>query len=363
MLTIGVEEEFFVADRGTGRMVSGGLAGLAELEGRWPGQAGFDSEFQLPLVESRTGICTTLAELRRDLVALRRDLVAAAAAESAAVLAAGTMPTGSWRDAPVTPKPRHERTIGLYQEAVLRRLTCGTHVHVGVADRDLAVRVIGRVCRWLPTLLALSVSSPVSEGADTGHASSRHLLWNSFPVAGQPGAYRSHREYVEATEALVAMGAVLDPGHVYWDVRLGIGHPTIEFRIADSGPRVDDAVLQAALARALVTTAVAEDAAGEPAPPVDPVRYRAAGWRAARSGLDGPLADPVTGRSTDAAAEVGALLAYAGPALAGDRAEVDRLLDRLFTDGTSAERQRRVLATADPAAVVRHLADETAADL
>ncbi len=62
-----------------------------------------------------------------------------------------------------------------YQLLVREQLICGMQVHVGVADPDLAARLIDRVAGWLPPLLALSASSPFSHaGGDTGYASSRY---------------------------------------------------------------------------------------------------------------------------------------------------------------------------------------------
>ena len=54
-----------------------------------------------------------------------------------------------------------------------------------------AVAVAYRVAAYLPTLLALSASSPfASDGSDTGYSSMRTLVWQRWPTtgAGRPGA-------------------------------------------------------------------------------------------------------------------------------------------------------------------------------
>ena len=76
----------------------------------------------------------------------------------------------------------------------------------------------------------------------------------------------------------------------YFDVRPSSHVPTIELRVCDACPIVDDAILIAGLFRALV--AEAELALERPAVRSRPAPlHRAAMWRAARSGLAGDLLD------------------------------------------------------------------------
>ena len=49
-----------------------------------------------------------------------------------------------------------------------RLVTFGLHVHVGVDSGDKAVMIYDRIMQHLPTLLALSCSSPFWEGPITG---------------------------------------------------------------------------------------------------------------------------------------------------------------------------------------------------
>jgi carboxylate-amine ligase len=53
---------------------------------------------------------------------------------------------------------------------------------------------------------------------------------------------------------MVRTGTLLDTGMVYFDARLSQHYPTLEVRIADVCLRHEDAVLIAALVRALVET-------------------------------------------------------------------------------------------------------------
>ncbi len=127
---------------------------------------------------------------------------------------------------------------------------------------------------------------------------------------------------------------------LYLDARLAAAYPTVEIRVADACTEVDDAVLVAALSRALVETVAADG------PDADPVRsdlLRAAHWRAARYGLSGSLVHPRTWALVPARDAVAALVDHVAAALdaAGDRAFVDDGLDRLVSVGGGARRQRQ----------------------
>ena len=72
-------------------------------------------------------------------------------------------------------------------------------------------------------------------------------------------------------------------------------------------------MLLAALARALVETAVRAWRAGSPADPVRLELLRLAAWRAARSRLDGVLLDPCSWRPAPATDVLGRLVTHLDP--------------------------------------------------
>ena len=222
----------------------------------------------------------------------------------------------------------------------------------------VAVRVTRRIRAWLPTLLAMSVSSPMFAGLDTGYASYRTVVTSRWPTVGPSPDIGTAAEYQRLIDDLVDSGVISDAGMVYFDARLSARYPTVEIRVADACPIVDDAILITALARGLVDTAVREDEAGAPVPESPQVLLRAATWRAARSGIGGHLVDPATRTSVPAAERIDALLAHVQPALEarGEWETAQELLADLRSRGTSAVRQR--LAKSQQATVLA-LAEET----
>lgn len=339
--TVGVEEEFLLIDPGTGEPRAVGAAVL-----RAAGESGpeISAELHREQLEIGTSPARTLDELGRELRTAR-----AAAAEAAA--AAGTVPAAiATSPLPVAPTvsagERYQRMARHFGATVAETLVCGCHVHVAVSSVEEAVAALDRIRPWLAPLLALSTNSPFWQGEDTGYASYRHQLWTAWPTAGPSGAFGSADEYRATVQAMIGTGAILDEGMVYFDARPSRQHPTLEIRVADVCREPDDAVLVAALVRALVETGVRSWRDGSPAPQVRTELLRLASWRAARSGLDGTLVDPRTWLPAPADDVVDLLVAHVRPALdeAGDTSTVKELLAGLRGRGTGAVRQRRILA-------------------
>lgn len=339
--TLGIEEEYLVVDPATGAPRLDGdellAAARAELGDR------VQPELQVSQLEVGTAVHAALHDVGRDLRRLRRGLSAALEPRGAAIAAVGSHPSASWRDGRITPEESYLRLEADYQQLAREQQICGCHVHVGIADPELAIRVLNRVRPWLATLVALTANSPFWMGADTGYASFRTEVWRRWPTAGTPGTLADRAEYDRLVEDLLATGSVDDPARVYFDVRPSSRYPTLEFRVTDVCLDVDEAVMVAGLVRALCRRSAREARDGRPERSVRAELVRAATWRAARHGLDADLLDLAACRAAPAAEVVGALLAHVGPDLeeAGEMEEVSAVVERTLGRGTGAARQRR----------------------
>jgi len=338
--TLGVEEEFQLVDLKTRRLTARAPELLAELSDHYV------AELQRCVVETNTRVVDSLDGLRDELVEHRRVLVDTAAELGIGVVAAGAMPLSVPAEMRVTKTERYRQMLADYQLLAREQLICGTQVHVGVGNRDEAVAVAHRVAAYLPTLLALSASSPfASDGSDTGYSSMRTLVWQRWPTTGPAAPVQSAEEYDALVEDLVASGVISDAGMVYFDVRPSKSVPTLELRVCDSCPSVDTIVLIAGLFRALVEREVDAARAGVPATILSPAMGRAALWRAARSGLEGDLVDVRVPAGRPAAGVVRELVESLRPQLeeSGDWDIVSELTRQVLIAGTSSARQRRAL--------------------
>jgi carboxylate-amine ligase len=190
------------------------------------------------------------------------------------------------------------------------------------------------------------VNSPFWQGRDTRYAGYRTQVWARWPAAGPVEVHGSPEGYDALVDRLLGTGALLDRGMVYFDARLSEKYPTVEVRVADVAQDVRHSVLVAGLTRALVDTAVAEWQDGRPPPDTSAVVLRAATWRASRFGLGEDLVHPMTDQLAPADRVVADLVDFVAPALTanGDRDLVGEAVERVLSDGTGADQQRRAHA-------------------
>ncbi|MEV4481630.1 carboxylate-amine ligase [Micromonospora coxensis] len=362
IMTLGVEEEFLLLDPATGESMPVAARVLDALSG--PAREQSRQEFRHSMVEMVTPVCTDLAQLREHLVALRRAAADAAEAAGARLVAVGATPVCEAHRS-VPDEQRYQAMSRRFGPVAHDPAVCGCHVHVGIPDRDLAVQVCNHLRPWLPVVQALTANSPLHDGRDTGHASWRSMQLERWPSIGPTPHFESVADYDATVAELIAAGIMLDAAMVYWYARPSAGYPTVEIRVGDVCPTVDDTVLVAALVRALVATMVDDIRAGVAAPRVRDCLVAAAHWRAAHDGVDGELIDLRGGGARPAWELIDELVTTVSPALArhGDLDAVLRELQRVRREGTGATRQRRIMARTDGdvRAVLQHLTAQTTA--
>lgn len=357
-LTFGIEEEFILLEPDTGGVQLVGPQ-LLWLLGEQPG---LDQELMRFQFETATGICTTLAQGRAELIRLRHLVASAAESLGSRLVATGFPPYGTPGLQALTDKPRYHEMARRFTPLVAAGGTSGCHVHVGIPSRELGVQVLARLRPWLASLLAISANSPISDGRDTGWASRRYQKWSRWPTARPPEVWPDAAAYDAAVQRHIDRGAAMDEANVYFHARLSPRYPTVEVRIADVGLGVDDAVLVAGLVRAAVATALAEAQRDVPLRPAPAPYLDRALSAAALHGHGGMAVDPLTGEDISQHDLLHRFVEWVAPALdaAQDSAEVSRLLRLLEERGSGATRQRALWASsASPAAFTDALARAT----
>lgn len=356
--TVGVEEEYQLVDPDSGELRSRARAVIAT---DWTGD--MRPEMQQNTIEVQTRPCECAAEVRDELSRLRLRAAVAAEARGLRVVAAGMHPFSHWSGQEFTASPVYDRIRAEYRQLADTQNIFGMHVHVGVPPGIDRAALLNVVRVHAHVLLALSASSPYFEGRDTGYASYRWIQWRRWPRTGVPPRLASDAALAALVDTLIGTGCIDAPGRLYWDVRAHHVYPTVEFRIADTTPRLEDAVAIAALARAMVAAAV-RGILREPRHPEALVHALLVenGWRAARYGVDAELialdGDPPA--AVPAREAIGALAERLAP-VADGLGDADALdaLGRLLERGEAAGRLRRRSDAGDLPALVRWLADET----
>jgi glutamate---cysteine ligase / carboxylate-amine ligase len=359
-LTIGIEEEYQIVDPQTRELrpyISEILA-----EGRLVLSEQIKPELHQAMVEVGSSVCQTPAELRNELVRLRRTIMEVAAKNGLKIAAAGTHPFSSWLTQEITPQERYMGVKQDMQELAQRLLIFGTHVHVGIEDREFLIDAMNVARYLLPHLLCLSTSSPFWMGRKTGLKSYRSIIFRNFPRSGIPRVFQSWADFQYLVETLVQTNTIPDGSKIWWDVRPNWSYPTLEFRICDVCTRVDEAICIAAIFQAIIAKLwkLRRDNLTFRVYPVELIEENK--WRTVRYGLDGKLIDFGKQQELEARTLIRELIEwFIGDVVdeLGSRREVEYAY-RILQEGSSADRQLATYErTGDLKAVVDQLIAET----
>jgi carboxylate-amine ligase len=288
--TLGIEEEYLLVD-----MESRDLAPepppalLAKCEEALRGQV--SPEFLRSQIEVGTRVCRSLQEARDELIHLRRTVGAIAGEFGLAPIAASTHPFAKWSNQQHTDKERYNVLAEDLQQVARRLVICGMHVHVGIEDDDLRIDLLGQAAYFLPHLLALSTSSPFWQGHTTGLKSYRLSVFDELPRTGLPHQFSSYSEYARTIELLVNAGLIGDATKIWWDLRPSARFPTLEMRITDVCPLLEDGICIAALFRCILRLLYRLRRRNQRWRTYPPFLVRENRWRAQRYGTQEGLVD------------------------------------------------------------------------
>jgi glutamate---cysteine ligase / carboxylate-amine ligase len=359
-LTLGIEEEYQIIDPHT-RELRSYITEILKEDSLVLAQV--KPELHQSIVEVGTTVCQTPAEVRAELVRLRRMVMELAARNNLRIVAAGTHPFSSWMTQEITPLERYLGVKQDMQDLAQQLLIFGTHVHVGIEDREFLIDAMNVARYLIPHILCLSASSPFWIGRNTGLKSYRTVVFRNFPRTGIPRIMRSYGEFSYLQETLVRTHCIPDGSKIYWDVRPHHLYPTLEFRFLDVCTRVDEAVCVAAILQAVVAKLwrLRRDNMTFRVYPSDLIEENK--WRAVRYGLNGKLIDFGRQEEMPAADLIREMIEwFIGDVVdeLGSRKEVEYAY-RILEEGSSADRQLRVFEETggDLHAVVDHLIHET----
>lgn len=337
--TMGIEEEYLLVDRQTRDIVSEPPAELLADCEKALGSA-VRPEFLRCQVEIGTPVCQSTGEARTQLAHLRRTIAECADRYCLAPIAASTHPFADWSRQRSTDKDRYNQLASDLQVVARRMLICGMHVHVAVEDEPLRIDLFNQIPYFLPHLLALSTSSPFWKGEDTGLHSYRLSVLSELPRTGLPPVFESPAEYRRTVETLVHVGELEDGTKIWWDLRPSWRYPTLEMRVTDVCPLLDDAIAIAAFYRCLVRMLYRLRRSNQRWRHYSPFLVNENRWLAQRFGTTCNLIDFGIGELVPFAdlVEEGIALVAEDAKHFGCEAEIDHL--RLIAaNGTSADRQ------------------------
>ena len=339
-ITLGVEEEFFLVDPESRALLADPDPQIFETCKANQGPHKVVHEFLRSQIEISTRVCTSVDDVRSALMETRRVMIDGAAQHGVALMASSTHPFAAWDEQLPTPNDRYEAFANTYQESVRRLLVGGLHIHAGFGDAESRIRVMTALRRYLPVLNALSASSPFSGGRETGFKCGRLNLMGALPRTSVPRELNSKADFDRLVADYQRMEFISDGSELWWDIRPSHTFPTIDLRICDICPRLEDTMgivaLYASLVRWLLRQA-REDRL-PPEPPTEIITENV--WLAQRYGVLAFLGDTMNGGRVDIADMVTRLvddLSEDAQAL-GCENELRHILD-IIREGAGADRQ------------------------
>jgi carboxylate-amine ligase len=312
-------------------------------------------------IEVITGICSTVAEARADLSTTVAEVQAAAGRRGLGVMCSGSHPITDWETQDISDDERYRALVERNQWLARQLQIFGVHVHVGVRETDKVMPMVNALLSYVPHLLALSASSPYWIGSDTGLASYRSKVFEGLPTAGLPYQLSGWDQFERYMELLISTKAIQTVREVWWDIRPHPNFGTVELRICDGLPTIDEITAVAAIAQCLVDQMDTQLDRGYQLPEPRAWIVRENKWRAARYGLEAEIVVDARGTVQPVRAALDELVEDLTPTAsrlgcADELAVARRILER----GASYERQRSVATEhdGDLRAVVDSLLDE-----
>jgi glutamate---cysteine ligase / carboxylate-amine ligase len=343
---LGVEEELLLVDDDYALQDRDPRV-LGELDA---GPGNIEGELFRAMVEAQSPVCATAREATASLREARRELLS-----SSGLMGVGLHPASDPGQSEVQQTPRYAK-IEHSLQGVLRTPICGQHIHVGMPDEETAVRVYNGIRTHVPLLNALAANSPFWGARDSGLASTRTVVFRSYPRAAMAPEFRDYRHFSDVTRQVCVAAELEDYTHIWWDVRIHPGLGTIEVRAADAQFDLRRTAALAALVHCLARIEAEQEVTSIPAREA----LAESSFQATRHGLDAKLLTR-SGALTPARELAHETLQLADTVAAemGCRRELSHV-GSMLDEGCGADVQRRIHDERGMDGLLEFLASETA---
>ncbi|MBL1072796.1 glutamate--cysteine ligase [Nocardia sp. 2] len=362
--TLGVEWEVALVDKTT-RDLSNTAAAVFEACEDLHAQDGtpqITKELLRNTVELVSGVHDTASEVVDELHATMDRVRRAADPLGVDLFCAGTHPFAQWSTQQLTRSAHYDELIERTQWWGRQMLIWGVHVHVGISHPEKVFPILNGLLPFYPHLLALSASSPMWAGVDTGYASNRALMFQQLPTAGLPFQFDNWTQFEAYVHDQTKTGVFEQLGGMHWDIRPAPKWGTIEVRICDGTPTRTELSALVALIHCLMVDLDHRVESGEQLPPpLPPWHVQENKWRAARYGLDAIIITDADSNERLVTDDLTDLLNRLEPTAKALGCENElALVAEIPKRGASYQRQRRVAAASqgDLVSVVDSLVKE-----
>ena len=337
--TIGVEEEYMICDPKSGELINKADDIIKRIPSDLKDR--FSYELLLSEIESNTIICNDVSEAS-DNVLYNRNFLSKIGDEIGYRLGiSGTHPTAKPENQAFVKNESYNWVSDQLKYYAQNNITFSTHIHIGITNPELIIKVTNSLRRWIGPMLALSVNSPFFNGFETGMQSSRTFQFSAFPRTNIPAFINNLDEYKKLVELYVKSGSIEKNRQIWWKIRPHIEYGTVEFRINDIQRSIKNTEMLIALCQALVHTIISnEDFINKD------YNYEIlldALWKSAKFGIKGNAVDPLDLELLSVKDMIKKMLNYCENSLKYfNNMHVVNYVDNILEFGTESEEQLKI---------------------
>jgi carboxylate-amine ligase len=362
--SLGIEEEYQTIDPES-RDLRSHIATEMLAQGKIRLEERVKAELHQSVIEVGTRVCRNIQEAQEDLFDLRRNMIRLAEENQLQLVAGATHPFADWRAQEIYPDERYDQVVEDLQLVARSNLIFGLHVHVGIEDKESAIRIMNSLRYFLPHILSLSTNSPFWMGMETGYKSYRAKVFEHFPRTGIPDSFSSYSEFESYVELLVKTNCIDNGKKIWWDLRPHPFFSTVEVRACDIPMRAKETIAIAALIQATACKLWHLHESNQDYRQYARPLLMENKFRAVRYGLDGKLIDFGKQIEVPVRELIVEYLAFVDDVVdeLGSREELE-YIHTMLEQGSGADRQLAVFReTGSLKAVVDYMVAETRADL
>jgi len=294
------------------------------------------------MIEINTNICSNIEDVEKDIRKILNHLDEILKNYETEINCNSLHPFAIGKNQIITDNPRYKRIMKDLQMVGKRFISQGLHVHIGIDNPEVAIKVNNALRVYLPLLLSLTTSSPFFEGEDTGLHSYRTKLFEALPLAGMPDYLNNWNQFENLTEQLEGAGIINSVKDLWWDIRPHPGFGTVEIRVCDIPINYKEIIALVALIQALVVTLIKL----EPYQDTHIQILQSNKWQAARYGLEGVFVDPKTFKKLSMRKAIENLFTLVEPAIVSlGSKKYSNILEKILISGAGSEKQRKLYSS------------------
>ncbi len=339
-LTLGVEVELQIIDPDSKDLTPGSPRIFEKLGGV---QDHLKPELLQAMIEVSTKVCRSVQEVEKDLGQRLGQLRELGKELGLTFATSGSHPFARHRERIIYPAERYSYLIDRNRWIARRLMIFGLHVHVGMRNAHHAMAMNNAMAYCLPHLLGVSASSPFWQGSDTGLASARTTVFEALPTGGHPEVFSTWEAFEAFYDALIESRSITSIKDIWWDIRPHPDYGTVELRVCDGLPSLEETTALVAFVQALYAWFDERYHDGDVVDPPTMWIVRENKWKSSRYGLDAEIILNPKGKTGLLRNEVLALIDRVRPYAVkfGTEAYLDTL-KRIVVNGPSYVRQRKV---------------------